>query len=110
MVFIDRDDELPVTARSDPLPITGRNSQAPFGVQCDFGGPTKHGIIDELVAMRNELAHLLPLFSTFRHYIRAIHQRQPKTELILVVQGLRGYSVAEFGRIVALNWNYKSVT
>jgi hypothetical protein len=27
--------------------------------------------------MASELAHLLPLFSTFQHYIRAIHQGQP---------------------------------
>ncbi len=78
MILVERDDELAITARSDPLPITGRNSQTPFGIQCDFGGPTKHGVFDELVAMVNELAHLLPLFSTFQHYIRAIHQGQPK--------------------------------
>ena len=75
-VFVHRRDELTVATLCDPLPVTGRNSQAPFGVQCDFGGPTKHGIIDERLAMTNELAHLLPLFSTFQHYIRAIHQRQ----------------------------------
>jgi hypothetical protein len=60
--------------------------------------------------MKNELAHLLPLFSTFQHYIRAIHQRQIDCQIILVVQALRGYFVAEFGRIVARNWNYKSAT
>ncbi len=76
MVFIDRGDELIVATRSNPFPVTGRDSQAPFGVQCDFGGPTKHGVFDERIAMANELAHLLPLFSTFQHYIRAIHQRQ----------------------------------
>ena len=78
MVPVERDDELAITARSNPFPITGWNSQTPFGIQCDFGGPTKHGAFDELVAMANELAHLLPLFSTFQHYIRAIHQGQPK--------------------------------
>ena len=78
MVFIDRGDELIVATRSNPFPVTGRDSQAPFGVQCDFGGPTKHGIFDERLAMAIELAHLLPLFSTFRHYIRAIQQRQLK--------------------------------
>jgi len=77
MIFIDRGDELTVATLCDPLPVTGRDSQAPFGIQCDFGGPTKHGIFDELSAIANELAHLLPLFSTFQHYIRAIHQRQP---------------------------------
>jgi len=76
MIFIDRSDELTVATRGQLLPVTGRNSQAPFGVQCDFGGPTKHGVFDERLAMANELAHLLPLFSTFQHYIRAIHQRQ----------------------------------
>ncbi len=76
MIFIDRGDELIVATRGKPFPVTGRHSQTPFGVQCDVGGPTKHGIVDERLAIANELAHLLPLFSTFQHYIRAILQRQ----------------------------------
>jgi hypothetical protein len=45
--------------------------------------------------------HLLPLFSTFQHYIRGFHQRQRAGKIILVLQGLRAYFVAESGRIVA---------
>jgi hypothetical protein len=51
------------------------------------------------------LTHLLPLFSTFQHYIDDLLQRQPALYLSVVVQGLRVYLMAKFGRIVARLWN-----
>ncbi len=53
-------------------------------------------------------APFLPHFSTPGHYIRAVAQRQPAFQLIVVVQGLRGLRVAQFGRIVAEFRSYKS--
>jgi hypothetical protein len=105
---------LPVATRGNPLPVTGRNGQTPFGVQCDFGSPSKHGFCDGSGAGTDRaisaLAHLLPLFSTFQHYIDELLQRQPTVYLSVVVQGLRGYLMAKFGRIVAAFRNVKSIT
>jgi len=114
VVAIDGCNQLAFATLSYPLPITGRNGQTPFGVQSDFGCPSKHGIFDENCARfyreNSALTHLLPLFSTFQHYIDGVLQRQPGFQLIHVVQGLRGYLVAESGRIVAGPRDTKSMS
>ena len=105
-------DELTLATRSDPLPITGRYRQTPLGVQSDLGCPTKHGSFDGYCARTDRansaLTHLLPLFSTFQHYIDGALQRQQGIQLILVLQGLRVYGVAMRGRIVAALRSAKS--
>jgi|LKGT01.1.fsa_nt_gi hypothetical protein len=52
-------------------------------------------------------SHFFPLFDTIFARSGIVNT---EVQIILVVQGLRDYFVAEFGQIVALNWNYKSVT
>ena len=114
VILVHCGDQLAIATRSDPFPITGWYRQAPFGVQSYFGSTTKHGFYDGNGIGSGRaipaLAHLLPLFSSFQHYIRAFHQRQPTGPNILVVQGLRGFLVAEFGQIVAQITNYKSMS
>ena len=111
IVLVHSGHQLPVATGSDPLPVTGRNGQTPLGVQCDFGSPSKHGFCDGSGAGTDRaisaLAHLLPLFSTFQHYIDDLLQRQPAVYLSVVVQGLRGYLMAKFGRIMAVTLERK---
>ena len=44
VVPVDRRYQVAIATGLDPFPVTGRNCQTPFRVQCDFGGPTQHGI------------------------------------------------------------------
>jgi len=82
IIAIYRSHQLTVATRSNPFPISGRNGETPFGVQRYFGSPTEHGICDELQTRTDRafsaLTHLLPLFSTFQHYIHGLLHRQQR--------------------------------
>ena len=70
VILIDRGDELAITTRLDPFPVSGRNRKTPFGVQCDLGSPTQHGIVSgsgngtrRAVLAFTPSSHFSPLFA-----------------------------------------------
>ena len=80
VILVDRRHHMSVATGLDPLPVSGRNSQTPLGIQSHFGSPTEHVFQDGNGIGRGHttpaLTHLLPLFTTLLHYIRALPQRQ----------------------------------
>ena len=99
MIFVHSYDHLAITAGSQPLPIPGRHGKTPFGVQCDFGSPSKHDGEDKpgtaLLARypdrMSRSSHFFPLFNTIGLAPWSVNRR---FQLRLVLQGLKGDPVA----------------
>ena len=76
IILVDGSDQLAIATRSNPVPITGRNCQAPFGVQRDFGSPTKHdycqGVMTALLTLNEPGTRHLPLSSHFSPLLATI--------------------------------------
>ena len=105
MVPVDGGHQLTVTTRLHPIPVAGRYRETPLGVESDFGGPTEHGDLLSMVAAvlagRHPISsHFSPLFDTILRGPGAVNKYP---EILVVLQGLRGHSVAKSGQIVAYN-------
>ena len=115
MILVHSHDHLAITTAGEPLPIPGRHSQTPFGVQCDFGSPSEHdgedkpgtALLARYPGRMSLSSHFFPLFNTIGLAPWSVNRR---FQLTLVVQGLRGDLMAQFGRKVAAFALAKTVT
>jgi hypothetical protein len=114
MILVHGNDDLALTTGSNPIPIPGRYCHTPLGVQRDFGGPSKHNgsgrsgfaLLARIPGATPISSHFFPLFNTIGSALRSVNNAY---QFMVVLQGLRGKSVAQFGRKMAGIAQVKSI-
>ena len=104
MVFVHRHDHLAVTTGVEPFPVPGRHRHTPFGIERDFGGPTKHDDLDRpetALLARNPgwlpiSSHFSPLFDTIGTAFLAVNKG---LRFLLFYRDLTAISWPEKGKL-----------